>query len=169
MNPQPIHTPKIGLRLVIVNLLFGLTLSACNSYDSRPQKLADALGATSSNTMANFKLTMNITDHSQWIYFEAPRDLTNEIIEQAVKSIDNGASIRLGITQSYAGSLSDTLTTSWSTADPKNLRMISGMSPMLPHKNGPCVRSSSPIAASGVLSTAFTPSKAAHSLSRRSS
>ena len=34
--------------------------------------------------------------------------------------------IRLGAVLSYAGSWSDTLTTSWSSADPKNLRVISG-------------------------------------------
>ena len=126
MKTQPIRTPKIVFRLVIVSLLFGLTLSACQSYDSRPQKLADALGATHNNTLANFRFKHNLTDRSQYVYFEASSEVTNEIVEQAVKSIDSSATIRPGAILSYAGSWSDRLTTHWSEADPQNLRVITG-------------------------------------------
>ena len=126
MKTQSTYTTTIRLHIVIVCLLFALVLSACNSYDPKTQQLADALGATPSNTMANLKLTSNITDHYQWIYFKVTGELTNDIVERAVKSIDSGATVRPGASLTYAGSLGDTLTMSWSKADPKNLRVIPG-------------------------------------------
>ena len=128
MKIQPIRIckTKVAFPVIIASLLFTLTLSACNSFDTRPQKLADALGATPNNTMAHLKLTLNITDHYQHIYFKGSGEVTNNIVEQAVRSIDPSATILPGKRQSYAQDLNDSLTMSWSKADPKNLRVISG-------------------------------------------
>ena len=87
MKTQPIRTPKVAIHVVIASLVFALILSACDFYDTRPQTLADALGATSSNTLANFKFKQNITDRYQHIYFESSSELTTEIVEKAVKSM----------------------------------------------------------------------------------
>ena len=126
MKTQPIRTPKVAIHVVIASLVFALTLSACDFYDTRPQTLADALGATSSNTLANFKFKQNITDRYQHIYFESSSELTTEIVEKAVKSIDSGATIRPGASLSEGGSISSNLELFWSKASPKNLRVISG-------------------------------------------
>ena len=128
MKIQPIRIckTKVAFPVIIASLLFTLTLSACDTYNSRPQKLADALGATPDNTLANLKFTLNITDHYQNIYFLRSGDLTNDIIEQAAKSIDPGASVQPGAVLSSAGEWDNDLTYFWSNADPKNLRIILG-------------------------------------------
>ena len=110
--------------MAITSLVFALTLAACDFYDTRPQTLADALGATSSNTLASFKFKQNITDRYQHIYFEHSSEMTTELIEKAVKSIDSGATIRTGASLPIAGSIGDNLETFWSKGSPKNLRAI---------------------------------------------
>lgn len=126
MKTQSIRTTKTAIHMAITSLVFALTLAACDFYDTRPQTLADALGATSSNTLASFKFKQNITDRYQHIYFEHSSEMTTELIEKAVKSIDSGATIRTGASLSDGEGLSNNLDLFWSKGSPNNLRLISG-------------------------------------------
>ena len=95
-------------------------------YDPKAQKLADALGATPDNTLANFKYKSNFVDRYQKIFFKLPGDVTTEMIEQAAKSVDPHATVRLGTPLSYEGGWSEDLTYNWSKLNPGNLRVMSG-------------------------------------------